>query len=195
MSRYARVSAGVIVSSGSANDLWPSTAFTGGSPNAAFLTDAGYQEILVPTYDPAVQTVAPGDHVVDGVPYSGTVRNLTPAELAPPRYAALLAGGLTITSTGSPSISGVYAISDQIEADLAATEAAILAAGGTTFPTGDTTMLWPLANGTAVVLTIDQFRAVGLALAKVYTLARQALRLQIATNTTQTWPSASVTIV
>lgn len=193
--KFAKLLNGAIVAHGDAATLWPTTGFGPGGPDANFLAGAGAVEIEQPAYDAATQALAPCDPYVSGSHvYDATVRALTPAELAPRRYQALLDGGLTITSTGTPAISGIYPVSDQIEQDLAAEEASILASGGSAFSTGETTLTWPLVSGATVSLTVDQFKVVGLALAKFYTQARQALRQQQATNVEQTWPAAAVTI-
>jgi hypothetical protein len=74
----------------------------------------------------------------------------TAAQIAMTAYAAFVAGGLSVTSTGTPALSGLYAIDSQSQVDIAA-EAQFVSTFAE-FTTGTTTNLpWPMPSGGVVL--------------------------------------------
>ena len=102
---------------------------------------------------------------------------------------AALAAGLTISSTSTPAINGTYATDDAEQARLNRVYSMIERAGGV-FPSGLTSMPWPLADGTVVEFpSVSVFLNVEQAIGE-YVLALDLIR----TTNSGTLPSASVTI-
>jgi hypothetical protein len=120
---------------------------------------------------------------------AGLTPPTTPAAPTPAQaYAAFIAGGLTVTSTGTPAISGTYAIDAGSQSDIAV-EAQFISTFAA-FTTGATTDLpWPMPNGVTVVFPTT---ATFLSFAKAAGMAVAAARLALAQSAAM--PSASVTI-
>lgn len=70
---------------------------------------------------------------------------VNPPETTAQKAAALLAAGLTITSTGSTALNGTYACDALSQADIVAIETSLNAGKG--FPGGATTFSYPDATG------------------------------------------------
>jgi len=77
----------------------------------------------------------------------------TPPQLA----AALLAGGLAVTSTGTPALDATYATSPAAQAAIGAIMTGINAGKG--FPDGLTSLPYPDASGAAHSFSVAQFTA------------------------------------
>ena len=131
--------------------------------------------------DPSAWAVPVGVLVAAAVPAP------TAAQLAAQAYAAFVAGGLTVTSTATPALSGVYAIDQQSQSDIA-TEAQFISTFAE-FTTGATTNLpWPMPDGSIVVFpTPAQFLSIakvaGQAVAAAKLAAAQSLPMPAATAT------------
>ncbi|HQU16614.1 MAG TPA: hypothetical protein PLO69_11005 [Gammaproteobacteria bacterium] len=83
------------------------------------------------------------------VAYTPPAPTLTPAQAAAAAYAAFIAAGLTVTSTATPALNGVYAIDPGTQSEMQV-EANFIAQFAE-FTNGTTSnLVWPLANGTLV---------------------------------------------
>ena len=97
-----------------------------------------------------------------------TVSNGTVVAFAPPaptlvqQAQALLAGGLTITSTGTPALDGTYA-ADPDTIGYVNSEVASIALNGT-FADGTTSIDWPDASGVPRGFTLAEFKLLAAAL-------------------------------
>jgi hypothetical protein len=112
----------------------------------------------------------------------------TAGEIALAAYAAFIAGGLTIISTGTPAISGTYSIDATVLGDI--TDEAQFISTFAEFTTGSTTNLpWPMPNGTTVIFPTT---AAFLAFTKAAGQAAAAAKMAVATASAM--PSATVTI-
>lgn len=112
-----------------------------------------------------------------------------PAELvSQAAYQAFIGGGLTVTSTGTSALNGVYAIDPASQANIA-TEAQFISTFAE-FTNGETTNLsYPLMNGTLVAFpTTTEF----MAFAKMVAQTVASAKLAMAQNAAM--PSANVTI-
>ena len=130
--------------------------------------------------------VAEGNTVTAYVPPT-----LTPAQIVQNEVAALIAGGLTITSTSTPSVNGVYSCDDNSVKNLNACETFILR--NNAFFNGSSTQAWQLLNGSFVEIpSVAIFNAITDAIANfiaqitVYSLSNGAIG---------SLPSNTVTIV
>lgn len=104
--------------------------------------------------------------------------------------AALIAAGLTITSTGTPALNGVYAVADSVpfgRQDIA-NEAQFVSTFGE-FTNGGTTLAWPLLSGAMVTFPST---AEFMAFAKAVAQFRAAILAAMATN--GLLPSGTATI-
>lgn len=103
---------------------------------------------------------------------------------------ALTAAGLTITSTGTPALNGVYIVADGVpfgRQDIA-NEAQYVSTFGD-FTNGGTTLAWPLASGAVVTFpNTTEF----MAFAKAVAQFRAAILAAVATN--GPLPSGTATI-
>lgn len=105
------------------------------------------------------------------------------------KYAALLASGLTITSTSSPDIVGHYVITDATQFDIMGLVLGILAGQG--FPGGVDKFPWADAAGNTHLFTPDEFVLFATAV-RDYVAAVRAAAASIGPNVA--WPSATVAI-
>ena len=101
---------------------------------------------------------------------------------------AALSAGLTITSTSTPSLNGLYAVDSTAQARITSVQTYIQANGK--FPGSNTTMAWVQMNGTPVVFpSTEEFQAFGTAVANyVWDLD------EIILTNSGSLPPASVTI-
>ena len=138
----------------------------------------------------------------DGVPgvapgwtYSGGVFSAPPAPPAPTAlqvaaaaYSVWIAAGLTIASTGTPAINGVYAIDAASCTDLSA-EAQFISAFSE-FTNGATTgLLWPLLNGSTIT-----FPTTALFMSVAKAAAQQVAAAKLAAIQGAIMPTNSVTV-
>ena len=113
---------------------------------------------------------------------------VTAAEAAQAQYDALIAGGLTITSTGTPAINGAYGVQPSNQASFTSTEMAIQA-GIVTFP-----IEYLLQNGAPVSIpSASVFLEIAGAAYKFVDEADLAIAVA-AGGGTATWPSSSVAV-
>ncbi|MDE2426328.1 MAG: hypothetical protein KGO96_10530 [Elusimicrobia bacterium] len=103
------------------------------------------------------------------------------------QYATLLAGGLAITSTGTPALDGTYATDQQSEFNVVALQAAITV-NAANFPG-----YYRLKNGARVTMTAAQFTAIAAALLTFVEAADEAVATA-AQGGTPTWPAATATV-
>ena len=104
---------------------------------------------------------------------------LTAAQIAQAAYAAALAAGLAIASTGTPALNGVYDISPASEGNWAGSEAAVAA--------GVFRGAYRLSNGAKVTMTAAQFTAIATAAYDYIAALDDALA-------GGAWPSNTVTV-
>jgi hypothetical protein len=106
-------------------------------------------------------------------PFSPPSPPMTLAQQAAAAYNAYISNGLTITSTGTPSLNGVYALDPTTQSDIA--DEAQFITTFSEFTNGGTTELqWPLQNGIPVSFpSTTEF----LALAKVTAQSVAAAKL------------------
>lgn len=109
------------------------------------------------------------------------------AAAAPGQYAQLVAGGLSVTSTGSPALSGVYATDQNAEFNITALQTAILTNAS----------LWGgyyrLRSGARVTMTAEQFTAIATAIFAFVQACDAALENALL-GETPSWPETAVTI-
>jgi hypothetical protein len=177
MSVFARIDGGTVVE-----------LFT---PPDGFTLEESVVAALVPTFALVPEGVSPEP----GWSYDGTAFAAppppppqTPAQIAALAYAAFVANGLSVTSTGSPALSGLYAIDDVSQTDIA-TEAQFISTFAE-FTTGATTNLpWPMPNGAIMIFpTTTAF----LSFAKVAAQAVAAAKFALAQSAAM--PAATATI-
>jgi hypothetical protein len=112
----------------------------------------------------------------------------TPVQLAAIAYAAFIAGGIAITSTGTPALNGTYGI-DPASCANVAMEAQFITAFAL-FTTGNTNALpWQLQSGAIVTFTAT---AAFMALAKAIGMSVAAAK--VAAMQGQVMPAASASI-
>lgn len=104
-------------------------------------------------------TQATPQHVAAGALAPGLI---TPALTLAQQAQALLAGGLTITSTGTPALDGTYA-ADPDTIGYVNSEVASIALNGT-FADGTTSIDWPDASGVLRGFTLAEFKLLAAAL-------------------------------
>lgn len=174
MTEYARVSNGVV-----AQTFTPPSGFTLAE---CFTAEIAAQFVAVPS----------GVPVGEGWAYTGGTfappgePTLTPTQQAQ----VLIAAGLTVTSTGTPSLDGVYIVADGVpfgRQDIA-NEAQFVSTFGE-FTNGGTTLAWPLLSGAMVTFPST---AEFMAFAKAVAQFRAAILAAVATN--GTLPSNTTTI-
>ena len=128
------------------------------------------------------------------VAYTPPAPSLTPAQTAAADYAAFIAVGLTVTSTGTPALNGVYAIDPNSQANISA-EAQFVGTFSE-FTNGSTTALvWQLQNGSFVTFpSTMEFTAFAKVAAQIVAAAKLAAA-QIAAGQSATMPAPSATIL
>lgn len=73
----------------------------------------------------------------------------TPAQVAQAAYAAAIAGGLSITSTGTPTLDGVYDVNAAKQVAIATEAQFISTFAEFSYPAGSTAnRVWPMPDGT-----------------------------------------------
>lgn len=154
-----------------------------GLPMSSMFPTLGWMDVSTVTV--AGQPVAVGDAEASGAFSAPPAPSGPTPEQA---YAALVAGGLTITSTGTPALNGVYPIDPDSQASIGV-EAQFITTFSE-FTNGTTTGLqWQLLNGSWVTFpTTASF----LAFAKAAGQTVAAAKLAAATSAAM--PSTSVTI-
>jgi hypothetical protein len=116
----------------------------------------------------------------------------TAAQQAQATYAALLADGLTIDSTGTPTVNGTYALDDTQQA--AITEVSAYIGKNNAFPGGLTSVVLRTVSGSEIAIpTITLWYAISTAIADFIAKADAAL-LSAENGGTWTAPSNTVTI-
>ena len=129
--------------------------------------------------------------VVPGWSYSGGVFT-PPAALAAPvltlaqRAWAAMATGLTLTSTGTPALSGAYAV--DVTAQVITSQVTSILLNGT-FADGTGSVAWPDTAGALHTFTIAQFKVFATAVAAYVAALFKAIN-----GISTTLPSGSVTI-
>ena len=137
---------------------------------------------------------------VNGVPAQGAggvTLTLSAAEqaqvnaaAAQAHYNALIAGGLTINSTGTPADDGTYGTAASDQANFNAVQTYVL----TTGTLQQTPQPWFLQNGTPVMIpSAAVFREISTAVANFVTNAKVAAA-ESAAGQSVTWPSSSVSV-
>ena len=123
------------------------------------------------------------------VPYAGQTIYVpaTPAPSLSQQAQAMLAAGLSITSTSTPALNGTYAADAITQSNVMAEMVSLLA--NAAFTNGTTTLAWPDATGAPHNFTAAQFKAFATAEGQFVGV----LAPVIATNA-GTLPSASATI-
>ena len=133
-----------------------------------------------PAYDPATQAVAQDDQptLINGVWMLGwTVRQLSAEEIAEASatarlaaYEAAISAGITITSTGAPSLNGTYGVAQSNQNAISAVMTGV--ANGLGLPGGQSTFVYLDTAGDAHLFTADQFKYFAIAVRDyVYQLA------------------------
>ena len=127
--------------------------------------------------------------VVPGWSYAGGV--FTPPAAAPvltlaQRAWVAMAAGLTITSTGTPALSGVYTV--DITAQVITSQVTSILLNGT-FADGTGSVAWPDTSGALHTFTIAQFKVFATAVAAYVAALFKAIN-----GISTTLPSGSVTI-
>lgn len=151
-----------------------------------------HQEVSLPDPSPAARPYLRwnGSAVVPGPDYptyqaqkAAAARSVLQSD-----FDALVAGGLTITSTGTPALNGTYPVDVVSQAKMTSVAAYINA--NDKFPAGLSAMPIPLLSGGAVIATSTAaYVAVVSAIADFVTTADLALD-----TGSGRWPAASVTI-
>lgn len=137
-----------------------------------------------------VDTITPRPGI--GWAYNGSTFTgpTPPAPTLAQQGAALINNGLTITSTGTPALDGVYTVADSVpfgRQDIA--NEAQFVASFQEFTNGGTTLAWPLLSGAVVTFPST---AEFMAFAKAVAQFRAAILAAVATN--GTLPSNTTTI-
>ena len=112
------------------------------------------------------------------------------AAAAQAHYNALIAGGLTITSTSTPAVDGTYGTAASDQANFNAMQTYVLA-NGTLEQTPEP---WFLENGSPVMLpSAAAFKEIATAIGNFVTNAKVAAA-EAGEGMTVTWPSSSVSV-
>lgn len=118
----------------------------------------------------------------------------TPAELAAAAYAAAISAGLAVTSTGTPTLDGVYGIEPSDVSDIMA-EVQFIAAFAEFTNTTTTMLLWTQQGSAVPVAFISTAQFMSFAKqAAQYVAACKLAADTVAAGGTATWPSNAVTI-
>lgn len=143
--------------------------------------------------DPATNAVAGSSiQVVGGVPtVVWSSAPLSAPQLAANAYAALVAAGFTLLSTGTPSLNGTYDVDVPQQGHINSQISAILLNG--TFTNGLGTRVWPDRTGTLHTFDVPHFKAFATQVGMFIDAAILAEETQAAGGT-PSWPQASATI-
>lgn len=118
------------------------------------------------------------------IAYIAPVPPPTPSQQA----AALLTGGLAVTSTSAPALNGTYAVDAAAQSHVQAEIISILVNG--TFADGGTALAWPDTAGTVHTFpSVVEFKAFAMAVASFV-----AACAKVANGTSTTLPAATVEI-
>ena len=137
------------------------------------------------------QTVPEGTHVAPGWTFAGGT--FSPPYVAPitPTLAqqagALLAAGLTVASTGTPSLDGVYACDMVTQSHVTSEITALLL--NSAFADGGATVTWPDTSGALHTFNATQFKSWATAMAAFIAGCAKCIN-----GASSSLPSASVTI-
>jgi hypothetical protein len=148
----------------------------------------GYKLVAVTPF------IVPGGDIAIGSPTysidgSGNVTENYETETTPPALtaASLIAAGLAVTSTGTPSLNATYAIDPTTQGQIIATEAYIDEYG--TFFGGATTLQYPDITGALHTFpSVTEFRAFAKTVAD-YVAAVELTANVLTAGGTATWPS------
>ena len=112
------------------------------------------------------------------------------AAAAQAKYDALIAGGLTITSTSTPAVDGTYGTAASDQANFNAMQTYVLANGALE----QTPEPWFLENGSPVMIpSAAAFKEIATAIGNFVTNAKVAAA-ESAAGQSVTWPSSSVSV-
>ena len=157
--------------------------------NGAVLETAAAEFPVNPAFT-WVDITAVSPEPMPGWTFDGTAFH-APAALPAPslaaQAAALLAGGLTVTSTGTSTLNGVYACDATAQQHISAELISVMLNG--TFADGTGTVQWQDISGALHGFTVAQWKPLAVAIG-VFVAA--AIKVQIGASTTL--PTASATI-
>ena len=111
----------------------------------------------------------------------------SPAQVISAAAAAALAGGLAVTSTGTPALNGTYACDSNTTANINAEITSVML--NSTFADGTTSLAWPDTSLALHTFNVTQFKAFATALAAFVSGVRK-----YAMGINSSLPSSSVTI-
>lgn len=114
-----------------------------------------------------------------------------PPPTATAQAAALIAGGVTLTSIGTPALNGTYAIDNGTRANLLAISLYVSVNG--VLPNGAATQKWPDMAGTVHLFTVITFKAFAKAVTDFVTAVNVALAT-INSGGSASFPSPNLTI-
>jgi hypothetical protein len=159
----------------------------------AYEPPAGSSAVAIP----AGETVAIGFGYVGGgfvAPPAPAAPAITPAAAAAAQYAAAIAAGLAVTSTGTPTLDGVYGIEPSDVSDIMA-EVQFIAAFAEFTNTTTTMLLWTQQGSAVPVAFISTAQFMSFAKqAAQYVAACKLAADTVAAGGTATWPSNAATI-
>lgn len=159
----------------------------GGVTGGGYTPDGTLPAGAVACTQAQAQAAGPWSTVTAGVLTVGTPP-AAPAPTLVQQAATLLAGGLAITSTGTPTLNGTYSATPSSIAYVSSEMVSILANG--TFTNGGTTIQWAdLAGALHTVPSTAAFKALATALGS---FVGACLQVEIGASTTL--PTASATI-
>lgn len=116
---------------------------------------------------------------------------LNPAPTPEQAYATALAAGLTITSTSTPALNGVYSIGPVAQLNITSIASSI--GSGQGFPDGGSTIQWLDSQSVAHEMTPAQFLAFADAV-RNYVYQLQLTASKLISGGTASWPTGAATI-
>jgi hypothetical protein len=151
-------------------------------------------------FPPDMEWVSCASSVLPGFTYNGSAfaapaaPSVTPAAAAAAQYAAAIAAGLAVTSTGTPTLDGVYGIEPSDVSDIMA-EVQFIAAFAEFTNTTTTMLLWTQQGSAVPVAFISTAQFMSFAKqAAQYVAACKLAADTVAAGGTATWPSNAATI-